>query len=158
MCKAQPQRRGEGREGQQRHDGDAEHRQQHHRQRRAALDERQLLRANHVHDERLRPHGFDEPAGLEQRGELVLHRGVSQLREGQTAARHRRNHEIQQQVRRNIKNRADRAHPEHEAADARRIPRPRHFEVLRVHVVPRNRGACEKGSQAGWYPHHPAGH
>ena len=57
--------RAEGREGNRRQYQNPGHRQHRERRRGVTLDEGELGRTNHVNNQGLTPHGFDEPSGLE---------------------------------------------------------------------------------------------
>ena len=67
---------GNGCKGQCRQDSNTGAGERRQRSRRMALQEGDLRRADHVDDQCLGPHGFDEPAALEHRGEQGDLRGI----------------------------------------------------------------------------------
>ena len=104
-----------------------------------ALNKRQFLRAEHMDDQGLAPHGFHKPARLKQGDEQRLARRVQRM-EG-PAAQGRAESEIQQQISEDVKYRADRADSHHKPSDRRRFPFSRLFQKFRIHIVPGHRRA-----------------
>ena len=92
-------------------------------------------------DERLREHGFDEPTRPEQRLEAGARRGI---RRGISRAdKSGAEYEVQQQIGRDVQNRADRPEREHEPHDGAGFPYRGLLQALLLRVVPRDGGAGE---------------
>ena len=106
-----------------------------------ALDKRNLFRADHMNHQRLRPDGFDKPAGLEGSHEKRPGCRIAQSRIKLSSGKQRTDDEIHNNVGYDIKHRAGRPDDEHKAADGAGIPGTRLLEKLLVHIVPGDRGA-----------------
>ena len=115
------------------HDGE---RGQQHRERGAALQERDFARPDDVHDERLRQKRLHEPAGLEERHGVIFY-----------ATRHRwvvENTAVEEKPHQGkggvIENRADRPDHDHEPLDVADVPLARTPDLLLIDAVGGNAG------------------
>lgn len=123
---------------------DARHGEQHHRRGCAALDERELRGPKHMDDQRLAPHGLDEPSGLEQCdvGKLHLLQLGTRVDARQVIEQHavahedRAEHEVHEDVGHEVEDGAGGADPQHELAHAGGVPLAGHADELLVHVIP----------------------
>ena len=108
----------------------------HHRRGGAALHKGDAAGAQKVQNKHLRPHGLQEPPGLEQRHIVQPQSRVGQVGVSHTAAERRAQHIVQKQEGGNIKHRADGPEGEHKPPQRPPRPIPGGKGLLLVHVIP----------------------
>ncbi len=128
-----------GREWEGDADGHDHRRHDHQGPRGAALEERDLVRADDVDDQRLREQALDEPARLKQAGTPPRRL----RRAGVPAVEHVQHHEI----RRVVEQRRAWADEDDEPGELAQIPGPGPCDLLRIDVVGRDGRLADVGEQ-----------